>query len=510
MYDRMQRLITALMHQLYERDDAVRLGLLASLAGESMFMLVPPGTGKSLIARRLQRAFADARAFSYLMGRFSTPDEVFGPLSIRALRDNDRYERTTEHYLPDADVVFLDEIWKASPPIQNALLTALNERVYRNGATEVALPLKAFIGASNELPEESDESAAFWDRFLVRIVVEPIRGEHRFATLVRETDDPYSVDIPVELQIRPVEYADLQRRAQAIELSDRVIGLLSAIRSRLASDRDGRQVYVSDRRWKKIVRLLRMSALLHDRDTVEPVDCALLRSCLWSTLDDLEYVTTVVSEELAARSGSRDLSAAAAAATEDLRDQISGLTQRRVVRQIDTPRRYRQEYYRLIPAEDAEEGADDSTILAWHGDIDDLSIGSQTDVDIFFYDASEQLTGSQEVAILRRSEVDLDIDGDRYAIEVERAEAEVTESRSPSTEERREVVSRIEQLLERVDHQIDELIETQSALEDGARAHLFVAQEDIDLVVGSVRDTATRLSEIRMLVTDLATQTTGA
>src|SRR3989338_615686 len=154
---------------LVERRQSVRLCFLAALAGEHTLFIGPPGTAKSELARRLHAVFRDARYFERLLTRFSVPEELFGPLSIKALEE-DRYERHTDGFLPDASIAFIDEVFKANSAILNALLTLLNEREFDNGAGRQRCPLISAIGATNEVPED-EVAEAFFDRFLVRLPV---------------------------------------------------------------------------------------------------------------------------------------------------------------------------------------------------------------------------------------------------------------------------------------------------------------------------------------------------
>lgn len=275
-------LFRALESGIFERGEVLRLCLLASIAGESIFMLGPPGVAKSLIARRLQNAFADAECFDYLMGRFSTPDEIFGPVSINRLKNEDLYIRRTEHYLPEADIVFLDEIWKASPPIQNALLTALNEKIFRNGHDEMHLPLKLLIAASNETaPDESIQ--AFWDRFLVRVELQSLKSRANFLAMLNDQSDPYRDVVPAELKIDRQSWAFWKDAIGFIELGESALEVIAALRSDLqALEAQGLGPAVSDRRWKKCAALLRAVAFCNEKATVEAPDCLILIHCLWN------------------------------------------------------------------------------------------------------------------------------------------------------------------------------------------------------------------------------------
>lgn len=300
--NRIQQLLTAINHGVYEKDTELGLSLLAALAGESILLLGPPGVAKSMVARRLKAAFAGAKAFEYLMSRFSTPDEIFGPISINRLKEFDKYERATEGYLPTASVVFLDEIWKAGPAIQNSLLTAINEKVYRNGDSEIKLPLKLLIAASNELPAHGEGLEALWDRFLLRIICTNVQDENNFYQMLLDDADR-EINVSEDLQISEAEYADWRLQISKVSIPAPILQYISNVRRQLRSLRPGeedavRNVYISDRRWKNIVQLLKASAFVNDRTEVCHADLLPLYHCLWNEVDECEPVHQLVIREL--------------------------------------------------------------------------------------------------------------------------------------------------------------------------------------------------------------------
>ena len=288
--ERIILLLNELGKQAFEREEVIGLALLSALSGESIFLLGLPGVGKSMIARRLKLAFNNSKSFEYLMSRFSTPDEIFGPVSISKLKDGDTYERTVDGYLPTADIVFLDEIWKAGPAIQNTLLTVLNERIFRNGKQDLALPLKAIIAASNELPAEGEGLEALWDRFLIRYIVQPISKDENFVSLLTK-HAPYGIK-ELEYAFSLDELNQIKQDSMHITIPKPIIQVLLDLRNVLNKAQDefnassneeqsDKPPYVSDRRWKKIIGILQTSALLNGRGEIDLSDCILLEHMLW-------------------------------------------------------------------------------------------------------------------------------------------------------------------------------------------------------------------------------------
>lgn len=243
---------------LVERRTLVEAIVLAAVAGEHVLVVGPPGTAKSEAARRVARGLG-GRYFEYLLGKFSEPSELFGPVDLRKLKEG-VLETATEGMLPEAEIAFLDEVFAGSTAILNSLLTLLNERVFRRGSTRLHCPLRVCIGASNALPE--DESlAAFADRFLVRCFVEPVSDSQLETLLAGGRRQP---------AIEPRQLQDLDavaQRARQVDLSPIQPLLANALR-RLRKEGMG----LSDRRSVRAQNLIAAAAALADRDQASPAD----------------------------------------------------------------------------------------------------------------------------------------------------------------------------------------------------------------------------------------------
>lgn len=283
MKNKLQDLRVELKKAFHEREDLVDAMLTAIVAREHVFVLGPPGTAKSMIAETLCSKLG-GKMFSILNGKFTTPEEYFGPYDLKALEDG-RYERRIANFAPSAHIIFDDEVWKASTAISNAKLKLYNERVFFNDGKRVDCPLITVVGASNELPQ-GEELGAIWDRFGLRLVVNRLQHDKSFEDMFLNGVD--GANVP-ELSL-----ADLESEQKAASKVD-VAGVVDTIKKlRKAVDEEG--IYVSDRKWVQIGRILRAYAHLNGRTAVTEEDLDILVHVLWNTPDQQRTIRRLVNK----------------------------------------------------------------------------------------------------------------------------------------------------------------------------------------------------------------------
>ncbi|PIC56951.1 ATPase [Sporosarcina sp. P12(2017)] len=283
-FTKLEEIKKALNAKFFERKDEVEGILVALLSRQHMLMIGPAGTAKSALSVELAKIVQGTNYFQWLLTRFSTPEEVFGPLSLKDLEQG-VYKRNTATKMPEANLVFLDEIFKANSAILNSLLTLINERLFYNNGTPVKVPLMSVIGASNEYPEEGEGLEALFDRFLLRFELDYIADETNFVSMMKGTGQNF-----VMPSMTMDELVQLQFFTDMVTIPDEVYDTLSKIRNELRDE----GIRPSDRRFKQSLSVLQAKALINQRQVVKVDDIVILENALWETVDQKDNVSLIV------------------------------------------------------------------------------------------------------------------------------------------------------------------------------------------------------------------------
>ncbi len=288
--ERIKKLITAIQKGVVGKETIFNLCMLTMLSGESVFLLGRPGIAKSLIARRFKYSLKDGHNFEHLMNPFTTPEEIVGPISIKSLQEG-VYERLPEGYLPTANVAFLDEIWKAGPSIQNYLLTMVNEKIFSNAGKDMKVPLVLLIAASNELPAEGEGLEALYDRFVMRYIGVGLKNKKDFDQMLT-LNTSLQVEVDDALAIKLDEYYEWRKEVIKVTVPQLILDFIGKFRDRLDEITKG-TAYISDRRWNKIVNIMRTSAYFNGRTEIDKCDLLVIPYCIWDDEEQEQEYTKV-------------------------------------------------------------------------------------------------------------------------------------------------------------------------------------------------------------------------
>jgi MoxR-like ATPase len=276
--------LASLKNLFVGKDEIIDLMGVALVAGENLFMLGPPGTAKSALVQEMGRLL-EGETFDYLLTRFTEPNEIFGPFDIRKLREGELLTNT-EGMLPEASLVFLDELLNANSAILNSLLNVLNERVFRRGKETRKLPLLMTIGASNNLPEDESLRALF-DRFLLRVHCDNVSEDQLLQVLEagRNLEKRALTEVP---QMTVDEVRKLNRHINQVNLNEMIQVFLGVIHKLRQAG-----IQVSDRRAVKLQKVVAASALLAGREEAVASDIWVLRY-IWDTEEQQEVIASIV------------------------------------------------------------------------------------------------------------------------------------------------------------------------------------------------------------------------
>ena len=281
----LQAIQQKLNERFYDREEEIEALLTALLARQHLLFIGPAGTGKSVLSSMLGEIVEGSHYFQHLLTPFSTPEELFGVLSLKDLEQG-IYKRNVKNMLPEAHFAFIDEIFKANSAILNSLLTLINERIFYNNGVPIQSPLMTIVGSSNEYIEEGEGLEALFDRFLLRYEVNYIREEESFIAMLK---DRTPIQIP---KISMGELYEHQIRVANVDISDSIYQAIAKIRQALHDE----GIRPSDRRFKQSLSILKAKAYLAGRNEVLRTDLNIMANVLWETIDQKNATQEIINE----------------------------------------------------------------------------------------------------------------------------------------------------------------------------------------------------------------------
>lgn len=270
-----------------ERDFVIDNCIKALITGQTVLMVGPPGTAKSAITDDLCKRIEEGKYFSWLLNRTSDPSEILGPFSLKEM-ENDKFLRVTKNKLPEAEIVFLDEIFKCNEPTLNILLPLINEKVFYNDGTSCDVPLITLFAASNEYPDE-DSLMALYDRLMFRLELNYVQDSTNklkmyksFLSGSKKSDSTITLD---ELNL-------IKSAMDQVTISDEVLNEYIKLINKVYSE----GIIISDRRQNESLKVLKATALMSRRNTVEITDFIALKTVFWNLPDEIELLSDILKE----------------------------------------------------------------------------------------------------------------------------------------------------------------------------------------------------------------------
>lgn len=276
------------LNQLFqERGEAIRGIILAALSQTNILLLGSAGIAKSALVNQWNKRITNGAYFSWLLTKFSTPEEIFGPPSLKGL-ELEKYYRVTKNKLPEATTAFLDEVFKANSSILNSLLTVLNERVFYNDGIPMPLNLVTVAGASNEIPEAEDGLDAFFDRFLLKFYLKPIQESSNFTKMLGST----AMNAPATNTVTIDEIRQAQDEVAKINIPSNIFTVIVRLRDTLRKE----GISVTDRTFKVSMRVIQAQAWLNGHTDVQTNDVEVFKHICWSKPDQEKNVHSLILE----------------------------------------------------------------------------------------------------------------------------------------------------------------------------------------------------------------------